>query len=339
MFAVYTTALIALAGGSTNKAGTTREPFITGVTVSCPGHGRIWGSPLFSSAIEDIKQLGAQWVAIHPYARVLRDGTIQFTPAEETGFLAEAVARARQGRMHLFWKPHLAYWGSFEWRGAIDFGENRADWERFFDGYERFIVDQAKFAARHRLPLLSVGIEYKATHRWEHRWRRIIEAVRQVYPGKITYAANWDEVHVVPFWDVLDYIGVQAYFPLSDQDRPSPAELREGWDRYVATLVDLSKRNRDMPIIFTEIGYARSRIAAKKPWEPEFDTTNEAIQLRRTLMDLALSRVSRTPQIHGMFWWKWLPGSNRFPFDERDFSLKDPEAREALTKAWKTRTN
>lgn len=320
-------ALVSAAGNDAKPP----EPFMNGVTVSCPGYGRVWGSPRFSSAIEALRRLGADWVAIHPYATVKRNGGVRSTPPEKTGYLAQAVERARRGRVRLFWKPHLAYWGSFEWRGAIDFGNDGAAWQRFFDQYARFIVGHAKFAARHQLPLFSVGIEYRATMRWEAEWRRIIRAVRRVYPGKLTYSANWDEVHSVPFWDALDYVGVQAYFPLSHRTDPNDAELSAGWDRHVARLVTLAKKYGDKPILFTEIGYPRSRNAAKRPWEPEVDASHQAIELRRRLMALALNRVRRTPEIRGMFWWKWLPSSTLF---QGDFSMKDPEALDALRRAW-----
>ena len=38
-----------------------------------------------------------------------------------------------------------------------------------------------------------------------------------------------------------------------------------------------------------------------------------------------------SPLVVGMFWWKWIAGDWRF---DRDFSLRNPEAREALRSAW-----
>ena len=62
----------------------------------------------------------------------------------------------------------------------------------------------------------------------------IVDAVRQVYKGRITYAANWDKVGEVGFWDALDVIGVHAYFPLADGDNPDAETLRRGWDAPLA---------------------------------------------------------------------------------------------------------
>ncbi len=46
------------------------------------------------------------------------------------------------------------------------------------------------------------------------RWRRLISEVRERYTGRLTYAANFDQYELVTFWDDLDVIGVNAYFPL-----------------------------------------------------------------------------------------------------------------------------
>ena len=54
-------------------------------------------------------------------------------------------------------------------------------------------------------------------------------------------------------------------------------------------------------------------------------------RLRRLLMEVALERIEREPLVQGMFWWKWIPGDWRY---DRDFSMRNPEAKEALTAHW-----
>ena len=46
-------------------------------------------------------------------------------------------------------------------------------------------------------------------------WQEITSLVRGKYGAPLTYAANWDEVEQVQFFDSLDLIGVDAYYPLS----------------------------------------------------------------------------------------------------------------------------
>lgn len=306
------------------------EAPMRGMTVSCPGYGRIWGSDAMKEALGALGALGVRWTAVHPYAGVRRDGRIRWTPAADTGYLSRCVDIARSAGQHLFWKPHLAYWGSFDWRGAIHFSE-RAEWRRFFSGYRDFVVDQATFAEKARLPLFSIGVEYKQTMHEASAWRSIIREVRRVYRGPITYAANWDEVTKVPFWSELDLVGVQAYFPLSDDPDASTSALIRAWDAPMARLVQVSRRSGGRPVLFTELGYPRSVRAAKSPWAPDTDSSPRAIELRRRLLDAALARLAVEPLVRGVFWWKWIPGYS--PWDG-DFSMKDPEAQATLRRHW-----
>lgn len=332
VIALAAVALLAAAPRGSATAPTSTHTFLRGMTISCPRGGQIWGTPLMTSSLRELRRLGVGWVAIHPYGRVRRDGTVAFRPAAGAAFLESAVARVREEGMRLFWKPHLGYWGSFEWRGAIGFGDDEDAWTRFFEGYERFIVDQARFAQEHGVDLFAVGVEYERTVAHEAAWRRVIAAVRRVYHGRLTYAANWDGVARVPFWDALDLIGVQAYFPLAAAgSEPSRKALLAAWDAPLAELRRLSASQGGKPVLVTEIGYNRSPDAAHAPWSERTEDTPAVRRLRERLIEVALERLEREPEVAGLFWWKWIPGSA--PWD-RDFSMKDPEAQEALARYW-----
>lgn len=308
---------------------TRKAPFMRGVVVTCPRAGQIWGTEAMSEALGEIRSLGAEWVAIHPYAWLPTDGAIRSRPAAEVGYLTQAVARMRAAGVKIFWKPHLGYWGSFDWRGAIEFGNDEATWQRFFASYREFIVDQARFAAAHDVELFAIGIEYERTMHREADWRAVIASVREVYDGRITYAANWDGLEKVPFWDAIDIIGVHAYFPLSNETEPAHETLTAGWNGHLENLQQLAERF-DRPIVFAEIGYNRSPAAARAPWEYGSTDTPANRELRRELMEVALERIERESHIVGMFWWKWMPGNHH----GRDFSLREPEAQEALSRYW-----
>ncbi len=324
-------AITLLAGTGTGELGASPvrvEPFMRGVVVSCPRAGQIWGTVEMSEALVEITELGADWISIHPYAWVARDGEIRQRPAADTGFLDEAVRRMRRAGVRIFWKPHLGYWGSFDWRGSISFvGE--AAWARFFAGYRDFIVDQARFAEAHGVELFAVGIEYESTMHREADWRRIIREVRAVYSGRLTYAANWDGLEKVRFWDAVDLIGVHAYFPISSEAAPSRETVVAGWIGHLRSLEALAERH-GKPILFAEIGYNRAANAASEPWSHGSRDSEENRRLRRMLMEVALETVEPAPHIAGMFWWKWMPGART----GRDFSLKEEEARAALRRRW-----
>lgn len=332
---LLTLALVGVSVGlAAPKATTTAAEgpgeFLRGMTVSCPTWGPIWGSPAMAQSLDELADLGVEWISIHPYARVGRDGSLRFRPATELDFLSRAVQLVRDRKMQLFWKPHLAYWGSFEWRGTVEFGDDEAAWQRFFRQYRDFIVDQARFAEGHGIPVFAVGVELEATTHREREWREILAAVREVYRGRLVYAANWDRLDRVPFWDAVDSLGVQAYFPLSSESGPSREALKAGWEEHLRQLEALSKRH-GKPVLMTEIGYARSVTAAASPWSNHTESSPEARQVRARLLEVALERLPDEPWIEGMFWWKWIPGPARH---DRDFSMKDPEARDVLQRYW-----
>ena len=303
--------------------------FMRGMVVSCPRAGQIWGTPAMADSLAELETLGVEWVALHPYAWVRRTGEVRFRTVSESDYLPRAGEMIRAAGMRIFWKPHLGYWGNFEWRGAIEFGDETA-WNLFFSGYRGFILDQARFAERIGAEIFALGVELELTTQ-RPEWRELISELRGVYSGQLTYAANWDRLDRVPFWNELDLIGVHAYFPLSGDREPRLDDLERGWDRAFAELAAVSARHGDKPVLFAEIGYNRALTAAAEPWRYEMEDSAPTRRLRSDLMRLAIRRIEREPLVRGMFWWKWIPGPNRH---DRDFSMKDPEARQVLAELW-----
>ena len=80
----------------------------------------------------------------------------------------------------------------------------------------------AKIADSLGVEMLCIGTEWKSAVRERPQfWSNVIDSVRKVYQGKLTYAANWDDYDDVPFWSKLDYIGVNAYWPLAKTKTPT----------------------------------------------------------------------------------------------------------------------
>lgn len=303
-----------------------------GVVVSCyrwgPGE---WDGPMMRPLLDELQTLGVTAVQVHPYARIARDGTVSYRPGPVTPATLLPNQWARERGMTTFLKPHLAYWGSgFKWRGTISFNEE-AQWDRFFRGYTSFIVHQAELAQQAGVDKFAVGTELHKTLHREAEWRAVIAAVRAVYDGELTYAANWDEVKDVPFWDALDLVGVQCYFPLSDKRSPTEAELIAGWAKVLDRLRGDSARH-GKPILLAELGYAESEAAAIEPWSDQRvgdRAAGAALKLR--CMEVALGQIEDQPWIAGVYLWKWFPGDR----DHRDeFVLQYDEMRDVIRGAW-----
>ena len=222
--------------------------------------------------------------------------------------LAVTTKLARDRGIHTLLKPHIWISGG-GWRGQIRMADD-TQWDEWFESYRRFILHYARFAQVHGIEALCIGTELRTCvigH--QDQWRRIISEVRAVYDGKLTYAANWyAEFEEITFWNELDFIGIQAYFPLSDAEDPTLEDLLQGWKKPLRQIQRVRKKF-DKPVVFTEVGYRSIARAADKPWQwprrGEENPTDTAIQARcyeaffRTFWD--------KPWVAGVYWWKWFP--------------------------------
>jgi len=179
------------------------------------------------------------------------------------------------------------------------------DWLALEKSYEKFIITYAELAQESKTDLLCIGTELEqfVINRPEY-WMQLIMKIRSIYKGKLTYAANWDEYPKVPFWKELDFIGVDAYFPLSESKSPTVEELKKGWQPWKAKMKVISEEN-NKPIIFTEYGYRSVDYTAKKPWM--VDRTNEAVNLKAqaNAKEAIFSEFWQEEWFAGGYVWKW----------------------------------
>ena len=304
---------------------------IKGITVSCQGYGRVWGTDSFAKELDRLVALGANSVTIHPYARIHDNGAVSWRSwegGEPPAYLTRPILEAHARGLEIMIKPHLAYWGSrFSWRGEIAF-EEPEERERFFATYQQWIVAIA--AATRDADIFSVGTELKLKTGDEQAWRDIIAAVRKVTQAKLTYAANWDAYESVGFWEALDYIGIQGYFPLTTVADPSEEDLVQAWETVLAR-VRRVHRAADRPVIFTEFGYNQSTLAASKPWDYKEEHTQRAETLQARCLQVGLEVINREKRwLHGAFLWKWFAG----PAPRANFRLNTPRLRAIISEAW-----
>ncbi len=313
-------------------AGRAEAKQFRGVVVSCPRFGQIWASSDMDDSLTELKKLGVTSVQIHPYASVDRSGTVSSTRQTHSDAVAESLEKIKNAGMVPFLKPHLAYWGQFSWRGEIEFS-NEVQRKRFFSTYREFILKQARLAEKSKVPLFAVGTELKKLLRHTAEWRSLIAEVRKVYSGQLVYAANWDSVEGVRFWKDLDQIGVQFYFPLAAKDGVplGSQKYKERLERVLDQLRGISVR-LSRPVMLTEIGLARSQSMLTQPWKPANSMNESVLRKRQEVAEHLLKRLGSVSWIKGLYWWKWMPG-NSVHF-HRDFSMRDPEMRKALTNDW-----
>jgi len=134
--------------------------------------------------------------------------------------------------------------------------------------YRDFILRYAEIAEQANAEMFCVGVEFsRLSVEKPEFWKKIIQEVRNIYSGKITYAANWyNEFEKVNFWEDLDFIGIQAYFPLTENEYPSVRQISKGWNKYLP-VIESTHKKYNRKIIFTEMGYKSTANSAIKPWE------------------------------------------------------------------------
>lgn len=301
------------------------------------GGARGYGSQTSQRSLAELDGVGVNAVSLMPFGFMssLSAQTIARMPeggaGESDSRVARELARARKHGFAVMMKPHIWVRGG-AYRGGIDPG-SEAGWDRWFEAYRAFLLHYADMAAKHRVPLLSIGVELKrAVAKHPARFRALIGAVRARYHGKLVYSANWDEVQDVSFWDALDYIGVQFFPPIADRAEVDEAVLQGAVAGHLDGLGEVSRRV-GKPVLLTEVGYKSVVGTAMAPHEwPERmggdPAVSEAAQL--SAYRALLRELSGRSFVAGLFVWKWFTDPDSREEGPAGFSPRGKLAEAAL---------
>lgn len=274
--------------------------------------------------------VGAEWVALVPYAfGPGEDGRLQWN-AEDWQWWGETehgtrtqIRLAKAAGLKVMMKPHL--WLE---HGAFTGTYDATNWEAFAASYRDYLLQFARVAETEGAEVLCIGTELRCfTEQQPAYWNALIDTLRAVYHGKLTYAANWDEVAHVPFWSQLDLIGVDGYFPLTPRPTSNVDSIAAGWAPHVRLLGALSARV-NKPVLFTEMGYTCTTHCTVEPWKE--DNSAPSDQHAQAAAYAAFFRTMHAqPWYAGCFVWKWFAdGGKRSERQENDFS---PQGKAALS--------
>jgi len=251
------------------------EPeFQKGITFT---HGYRGGNNMRSEAsagaLRHLRQrLSDEWIAVNPFGYQTSVHTIgiRFGGDPRDEHLIDGIRQAQQLGLKVMLKPHiwLSEQDGGDCRGTIGFDTER-EWKEWFSNNERFLLHYAQIAAQTEAEILCVGVELSrtVTDRPDD-WRQLISKVREIYPGPLTYAANWwGDYDVVEFWDELDYIGINAFFPLTLEEEATDLATLLAGARAVADQIETVHKRTGKPVLLTEVGFRSVRGATVKPWE------------------------------------------------------------------------
>lgn len=297
-------------------------------------------SPFAADPIAPMTALGVNWVSIQPYGFFqkskpdIRYNTGHQWWGEQPEGIAKSVEYAQQNKVKVLLKPQL--WSRSQWIGDFDL-ENEQDLKVWQKNYEIFILEFAKMADSLNVEMLCIATEIKQiAQKYPDYWRALIKKIRAVYKGPLTYAANWDSWQGISFWDDLDYIGVDAYFPLAQGKTATVSKLQKAWKPIVEELEAFHKQY-DKPILFTEFGYMSVDDCAFNHWDIEAEQASRAVneQAQANALQALFETFANLDWWHGGFQWKWYP-SDQSNWGEgawaKDYTPQNKEAEKILKK-------
>ena len=224
-----------------------------------------------------------------------------------------AITEFHNKGMKVMLKPHVDVQDG-TWRGAISPSSASA----WFTSFNNFILHYANIAKAYNVEMLCFGTEYKSMSGAVNAaaWANTISQIRSAYPapGLLAYAANsaavGDEYTTVSFWNLVDVIGLDGYFSLTNHADPTLSELIAAWsmnknsENVIAAVQNFAASYPNQPVIFTEIGYRSVAGGNINPWD---FTTGSIVDdtEQRNCYEAMYEVWSQQTAIKGNFWWAW----------------------------------
>jgi hypothetical protein len=260
--------------------------------------------------VEPVVSMNANYVAIMPYGFIrdlshpdIRYNTERQWVGEKLEGVKHYIEEFHKKNIQIMLKPQIWIWKG-KYTGHIEM-EEEGHWKTLEDSYSKFLLDYSLLAEELKVPILCIGTELEkfVAHRPQF-WKDLIVQIKKKYSGKLTYAANWDEFKRTAFWNELDFIGIDAYFPLSEQKSPSVKDCIKGWKQHKSDIKSISKRY-NKPILFTEFGYRSVDFSGKEPWKSDHTMTEVNLEAQLNATQALFEEFWDEPWFAGGFVWKW----------------------------------
>ncbi len=213
-------------------------------------------------------------VYVYQTTQASADPHIDPTRTASDSALRRAIAEAQRLGLQVVLLPVL-FVDDGSWGGAIA----PADVSQWFARWREITRHYAGLAQETKSDVFLVGAELVTMQKYSSEWERLIREVRGLFRGQLSYSANWwfdrpgfDNVLNMRQWALLDYLGITAYFELTNAKDPTVADLRAAWQRdrhgqNVLSDLDALRQRYNKPIVFWEFGYQSRDGTNIYPWD------------------------------------------------------------------------
>ncbi|MBT8321483.1 MAG: glycoside hydrolase TIM-barrel-like domain-containing protein [Eudoraea sp.] len=254
---------------------------------------------------------------------------------ETTQGARQYIRLLRQNKLRIMLKPQIWIWRG-EFTGGLKM-TSEEDWQTLEASYEKFILTYAQLAQDTRVEIFCIGTDLEEFIKARPQfWEQLVGKIRNIYKGSLTYAANWDEYKRTPFWSRLDFVGIDAYFPLSEEKTPSVDTLKAGWKPWKTKIEEIAKLT-GKPILFTEFGYRSMDYTARKPWLVDRNKQEVNLEGQVNAKKAIFEEFWSEDWFAGGFVWKWFIHHNRAGGDEDNrFTPQNKPAEEIIREFYKS---
>jgi len=246
------------------------------------------------------------------------------TPSDAA--LSYLVGQAHARGMAVLLRPLLdeANLTATDWRGSIQ-PTSVSGW---FDSYQSLTVHYGQLAQTLRVETFSIGSELNSMEGYPNSWRRLIDAMRAGYRGRITYSANW-QGYTTTFWSALDFISFDAYFPLNAAS-PTASDLALAWAPALEE-IGRAKASYGKPVVFTEVGVQARANAYRTPW---VRNPNAPLDLAEQAAYYSGTCQATRGVISGLYWWDVYLQPPADPLHDGDYTPLGKPAEDAMRRCF-----
>ena len=290
------------------------------------------------ASLEKLSSLGVDHISICTTHYQEEYNSTKIKSTEKTPSMKSiihAIKKSHDLGIKVMLKPHIdlldKYDGTY-WRADIGFRKDE-DWAKWFNEYKELIIKYAKVSEKFNVEIFCIGTELSFTTQRVKEWKEIIRNVREVYSGKIVYASNWDNFKNIEFWNELDYVGIDAYFPLTYSSEPSIEDLKNGWKKWTSEIKTF-QTVINKPVLFTELGYASTQHAPHTPWQGG-TSGNADIDIQAKCYKAFFETIWNQDWLAGVYWWKWDTNTRAGGKNNRQFTPQNKPAQNIIEAYYK----
>lgn len=249
-----------------------------------------------------------------------------YNPTKDS--IRQFIRNAHNLGLNVMFKPHVSCEDG-RWSGRI----YPTDWDAWFVSYRALLNEYAQLAQEERVEIFSVGNELSSSTGSDENppyphesnfntgnWLETIRQVKEICFGNLTYAAHvWQVLDDSFPYYALDYIGVNAYFDISQSLNDTVNTIVKNWEAgssnvgrsivysdWKQTLVDLSTKY-NKKVLFTEVAYYDLFADVYTT----FPSAQEQ-QWQANCYEALFEVWHNSPIISGIFWWEWCAPSRAF---------------------------